>query len=146
VDRVDFDGRRITVDASASEVRGEVHIGSPKTTAGERTITVPRFLLEILQEQVTRFPTDSALVFSSHQAARSARTSSANASSSRLRQQSHCGNHGTNGLRICRGSGGARRGRTGGRSLLREPGAIGRDLEHPPPWMSGVRVVSGIGT
>jgi integrase len=64
VDRLDHDRRRITIDASASEVDGALTFGPTKTGAGTRTITAPRFLMDALAEHVERHPTESGLVFS----------------------------------------------------------------------------------
>jgi integrase len=63
VDRIDFDRRRITVDASASEVGGVLTFGKPKTHAGERSFTAPSVLLDALREHIERYPSDSGLVF-----------------------------------------------------------------------------------
>ncbi len=63
-DRIDFDRRRITIDASASEVGGKLVTGPTKTGAGTRTFTAPRFLADALTEHVERYPTDTGLVFS----------------------------------------------------------------------------------
>lgn len=63
VDRVDFTRRRITVDASATEVSGRLVFGSPKTAAGVRTFAAPRFLIDVLREHVERFPSDRGLIF-----------------------------------------------------------------------------------
>lgn len=64
VDRIDFLRRRITIDASASEVGGELVFGATKTGASSRTITAPAFLIDELSAHVVAFPTDSGLVFS----------------------------------------------------------------------------------
>jgi integrase len=64
VDRIDFAGRRVTIDQSASEVEGVLTFGATKTTAGTRTFTAPRFLIDALAEHVAQYPTDTGLVFS----------------------------------------------------------------------------------
>jgi integrase len=65
VDRVDLDRRRLTVDASATEVSGRLVFGRPKTRAGERSFTMPRFLAKALREHVEQFAGhgDAGLVF-----------------------------------------------------------------------------------
>ena len=63
VDRVDFTRRRITVDASATEVSGRLVFGAPKTAAGVRTFAAPRFLIDVLREHVQGFPSEAGLVF-----------------------------------------------------------------------------------
>jgi integrase len=64
VDRVDFRQRRITVDASATEVGGRLTFRRPKTPASVRTFSAPRFLIDALQRHVDTFPTAGGLVFS----------------------------------------------------------------------------------
>jgi integrase len=63
VDRIDFEQRRITVDASATEVGGVLTFGRPKTPSSVRTFAAPRFLVDALKRHVEAFPTDG-LVFS----------------------------------------------------------------------------------
>jgi integrase len=64
VDRVDFRQRRITVDASATEVGGRLMFGKPKTSASVRTFAAPRFLVYALRDHVQKYPTQTGLVFS----------------------------------------------------------------------------------
>jgi integrase len=54
VERVNVLGRTIDVVESLSEVRGELVVG-PTKTGKRRTITVPRFLAEMLGEQIGRY-------------------------------------------------------------------------------------------
>jgi integrase len=51
-------GRTIDVVASLSEVRGELTVG-PTKTGKRRTITVPRFLADMLAEHIDRYPSGS---------------------------------------------------------------------------------------
>jgi integrase len=64
VDRVDLKQRRITVDASATEVAGRLTFGRPKTPASVRTFAAPRFLIDALRRHASTFPTETGLVFS----------------------------------------------------------------------------------
>jgi integrase len=54
VERVNVLGRTIDIVESLSEVRGELVVG-PTKTGKRRTITVPRFLAEMLGEQIGRY-------------------------------------------------------------------------------------------
>ena len=63
-DRIDVDRRRITVDASATEVNGHLVTGPTKTGAGTRTFTAPTFLVSAIRDHVEAFPTSTGLVFS----------------------------------------------------------------------------------
>jgi integrase len=63
VDRIDWKGRRITVDQAGTEVGGKLVFGQPKTRASVRTFTAPRFLVDELRAHADRYPSDSGLVF-----------------------------------------------------------------------------------
>jgi integrase len=64
VDRIDFLRRRITIDASATEVNGRLVTGPTKTGASTRTFTAPTFLVDMLAQHIERWPTTTGLVFS----------------------------------------------------------------------------------
>jgi integrase len=52
VDHVDLLHRTIRVDRQLVEVGGRVSFGPPKTRAGVRTVTLPRFLVDVLTEHL----------------------------------------------------------------------------------------------
>ena len=57
VDRVDFLGRKLTVDRQLVQIVGAVPtFGPPKTRASHRTVPLPRVVLEALAEHVRLFP------------------------------------------------------------------------------------------
>src|SRR3954467_2346645 len=60
-DRVNVLARSVHVVEQLTEVGGKLAFGPPKTAAGRRKVTLPRFLAEALGEQMG--PTDSGLVF-----------------------------------------------------------------------------------
>lgn len=51
-ERVDTLRRRIEVADQLTEVNGELSFGPPKTKAGRRTVSLPRFLADMLGEQI----------------------------------------------------------------------------------------------
>jgi integrase len=53
--RVDLLHRTITVAEQLTEVDGTLAFGLPKTEAGNRTVVVPRFLVEILERHLTEY-------------------------------------------------------------------------------------------
>ncbi len=54
----------ITVDQQLVEVGGAVSFGPPKTGAGKRTVTIPRTLVDVLEEHIGSTPVvSSGLVF-----------------------------------------------------------------------------------
>lgn len=65
-DRINFLRATVDVVEALTEVNGRVAVGPTKTGA-RRTVSLPRFLVEMLSEHVTRFPTTTGLVFSSSQ-------------------------------------------------------------------------------
>ena len=52
VGRINLEAQKIEVVEAASEVRGKVTIGPPKTKAAMRTITIPEFLVDVLHTQL----------------------------------------------------------------------------------------------
>jgi integrase len=59
---VDFERRRITVQRSAVEVHGEIHLSTPKTDASTRLVPLPAIVIDSLRAEMEgRHPTD--LVF-----------------------------------------------------------------------------------
>jgi len=59
---VDFERRRITVERSAVEVHGEIHLSTPKTDASTRLVPLPAIVIDSLRAEMEgRHPTD--LVF-----------------------------------------------------------------------------------
>jgi integrase len=56
--------RTVTISKTASEVRGRILVGSPKTAAGRRRITLPESLVDDLAEHLAARPAGSTLVFS----------------------------------------------------------------------------------
>lgn len=55
VDRLNLLKRSLRVEQSLSEVRGEVRLGRLKTQASKRSVSLPRFLSEILSEHIEQF-------------------------------------------------------------------------------------------
>lgn len=52
VSDIGFLNRRVTVRQTASEVRGKVIIGPPKTPRSRRTVTVPAFVIDAISEHL----------------------------------------------------------------------------------------------
>ncbi|MGH7540185.1 MAG: tyrosine-type recombinase/integrase [Gemmatimonadota bacterium] len=59
VERLDMLGRRLRVEETLAEVAGHVTFGPPKTTAGRRTIALPRFVVDEIAEHLARFRADA---------------------------------------------------------------------------------------
>lgn len=53
VDDVDFLNRRVTVRRSVSDVKGETHVGPPKTAKSRRTVALPAAVVEAIAEHVS---------------------------------------------------------------------------------------------
>jgi integrase len=64
LERVNFLRGTINVVESLSEVNGHVRIGPTKTGA-HRAVSLPRFLVEMLSEQVRLYPSSTGLLFTS---------------------------------------------------------------------------------
>lgn len=64
VDRVNFLRGTVNVVEALTEVNGNVEIGPTKTGA-HRTVSLPRFLVEMLASHVRRCPSDTGLLFTS---------------------------------------------------------------------------------
>ena len=62
VDRLDLMGGSITVAGAGSEVRGHLEFG-PTKTGRVRTVGIPRFLAQMLGEQIGRYPSEQGFVF-----------------------------------------------------------------------------------
>lgn len=58
---------RLSVTHTLVEVNGRFYEGSPKTTKGTRSMTIPRFVADVLGEHIGRFATKNGRVFSSPQ-------------------------------------------------------------------------------
>jgi integrase len=61
VSAVNFLKRKVHVRSTVVDVNGTMHVGPPKT--GERTITLPTFLADVLAEQIARYPDAEGYVF-----------------------------------------------------------------------------------
>ena len=46
----------VRIRRSFAEVRGELHLGRPKTQAGARSVALPAFIREALSEHLSEFP------------------------------------------------------------------------------------------
>jgi integrase len=56
VDRLDLLHRTIRVEETLNDVRGRIVVGPPKSNAARRTVTLPAFLAEVLEDHLRRFP------------------------------------------------------------------------------------------
>ena len=61
VEAVNFLKRKVHVRSTVVDVDGVMQVGPPKT--GERTITVPAFVAEMMAEQIARYPDPEGYVF-----------------------------------------------------------------------------------
>jgi integrase len=57
--------RRLTVRNTVVEIAGVLHEGPPKTSSGERTMTIPAFIADLIGEQVGRHRSKAGYMFSS---------------------------------------------------------------------------------
>jgi integrase len=64
VERVNFLRGTVSVVEALTEVNGHIRIGPTKTGA-HRTVSLPRFLVEMLSEQVRLYPSPTGLLFTS---------------------------------------------------------------------------------
>ena len=64
VDRINFLRGTLSVTEALTEVNGHVHVGPTKTGA-HRTVSLPKFLIEMLSEQVRLYPSSTGLAFTS---------------------------------------------------------------------------------
>ena len=68
MDQLNLLKRSLTVSATASEVRGRVLFGPPKTPSSRRQVALPRHLVEVLTEHLSDFgPGKDGLVFTAVQ-------------------------------------------------------------------------------
>lgn len=65
--RVDVDARRINVAETLVDVEARIHFGPPKTKAGVRSVPVPSFVIDALEDVRAADAAASDLVFSSPQ-------------------------------------------------------------------------------
>ena len=64
LDNVNMVRRTISIEATASEVRGVIHVGPPKTRAAVRAISIPTLLVDALAHHLGAHPTGhDGLVF-----------------------------------------------------------------------------------
>jgi integrase len=63
--RVDFRDGTLSVVETLGYVAGHLVTGPPKTTAARRTVALPRFLVDVLEQHMGMFPGDDDSVFSS---------------------------------------------------------------------------------
>ena len=61
VEAVNFLKRKVHVRSTVIDVNGTMQVGPPKT--GERTITVPSFIADVMAEQIARYPDPEGYVF-----------------------------------------------------------------------------------
>ena len=55
--------RSIRIDRTLSEVRGQLHLGQPKTRAARRTLILPEWLADALDEHLATWPPTDGLIF-----------------------------------------------------------------------------------
>lgn len=66
VGNLDLLRRRVNVLEAASEVRGAIYVGPPKTKQSVRAVALPAFIVDALAAHLAAFPpSDSGLVFTS---------------------------------------------------------------------------------
>ena len=58
--RLDIDGRSVRVAEIAVEVRGRMTVGPPKTRAGHRTVPMPRFVAEAMNQHLAHYCVEEA--------------------------------------------------------------------------------------